>query len=239
MKKHLLLLFLIGLISCKETNPKGVWITVKEKQMTSKNGYAHGITSLVVDFDKLECHFLSNYSESVSKFIVDSPSNSIIPVGDSAKIGYKLYRNDSLEVYIKRQNLTKVLIPLDLSHELDSSKEKIIQLLIEQQSYTVNDTIQMVFSNDYFDNNYFTKGIKDKRILRSSSPSMQHEGYWYIGQKNKNFFLIIDPDPYTTREYIFQITNVNEKKIALKDISTEGLLIRIPELKPVYNKADK
>lgn len=59
--------------------------------------------------------------------------------------------------------------------------------------------------------------------------------YWYIGKKNKNFFLIIDPEPYTTQEYIFHITNINEKKIELKDIATEGLLIKIPELKPVYN----
>ncbi|MAD96098.1 MAG: hypothetical protein CMB99_02115 [Flavobacteriaceae bacterium] len=236
MKKHLIILIvLIGFVSCNKTSPEGVWITIKDKQMTSKNGYTKGITSLVVDFDKLETQFLYTHQDSTLKFTINSKSNQILPDGDSIYINYKLYNDDSLEVYIERQNLTKVLVPLNLNSELDLSKEQIIQILTKQQSYSINDTLSIEFLNNYFENDYFTKGIKDKRILTSHFPKREFSGYWYIGQKNKNYFLVIDPEPYTTKEYIFQIININEKKIVLKDIATEGLLIKIDELKPVYN----
>jgi hypothetical protein len=236
MKKHLtILIVLIGFISCNKKIPEGVWITVKDKQMTSKNGYTKGITSLVVDFEKLEAHFLSRQLDSVSKFTVDLKSKSIMPDGDSIYINYKLYKSDSLEIYIQQQNLTKVLVPLNLNYKLDYSKKQIIEFLTKQQFYTINDTLTVEFSDNYFENDYFTKGIKDKRMLISHFPTKEFSGYWYIGQKNKNYFLVIDPEPYTTKEYIFQIININEKKIVLKDIATEGLLIKIDELKPVYN----
>jgi hypothetical protein len=204
--------------------------------MTSKNGYTKGITSLVVDFDKLETQFLYTHQDSTLKFTINSKFNQILPDGDSIYINYKLYNNDSLEVYIERQNLTKVLVPLNLNSELDLSKEQIIQSLTKQQSYSINDTLSIEFSNNYFENDYFTKEKKDKRILTSFFPERKFIGYWYIGQKNKNYFLVIDPKPYTTREYIFQITSIDDEgKIYLKEIATKGLVIKIPELKPAYN----
>lgn len=236
MKKHLtIIIVLIVFVSCNVTRPKGVWITIKDKQMTSENGYTHGYTSLVVDFDKLENHFLATPLDSIERFTINPKSNQILGDRASNYINYKLYNNDSLEVYIEEHNLTKVLVPLSLNSKLDFSKDQIIQILTKQQSYSVNDTLNVEFSNNYLEDDYFTKGIKDKRILTSFFPERQFTGYWYIGEKNKNFFLIINPDPDSTQEYIFHITDINEKKIDLKDIATEGLSIKIPELKCILH----
>jgi len=208
------------------TNPKGVWITIKNKQMTSENGYSYGTTSLVVDFEKLENHFLSSHLDSISKFTIDSKTNSILPEGDTTKINYSLYKKDSLEIYIKRQNLTKVLVPLNLNYKLKFTKNQIIKYLTNQQSYFAGDTLRMEFSNVFF-----TKGIEDKRVLRSKFPKKKFIGYWYIGQKNKNYFIIINPDPNNTGEYIFQITNLNKQRIKLNGILTKGFLNRVTEFK--------
>ena len=54
-------------------------------------------------------------------------------------------------------------------------------------------------------------------------------GYWYIGEKNENYFLIINFD--LDEEFIYQITEFEGKGIILKGILTKGFLSRIRELK--------
>jgi len=232
MKKIALLIVLIGIISCDiNQKPSGVWISVKDKPLTSKNGYLRDFKSLILDFEKLELSNLSTSQDSILKFQVDPKISIISQLGDTANIGYTIYDKDSLELNFDMFNLTLVLVPLNLDFELNSSKKELTQHFLSNEFKLVRDTLKLEFSNEYFLNEYFTKGIKNKRILKSKFlQNKEFEGYWYIGQKNKNYFLVCNFDPYGTDESIYQITEFKKNKITLKGILTESFGKKITEL---------
>ncbi|WP_117885471.1 hypothetical protein [Aureibaculum luteum] len=233
MKKIVLLIIVsVGIISCtKNQKPSGIWISVKDKPMTSKNGYLRDFKSLILDFEKLEFSNLSTSQDSIIKFEVDPNNNNLSQPGDTANVGYTIYNKDSLELNFDFLNLTLVLVPLNLEFELNSSKTAITEYLFNNEFKLVRDTMKLNFSNEYFSNEYFTKGIKNKRILKSKFlKNKEFVGYWYIGQKNKNYFLVCNFDPYGTHESIYQITEFQKTKITLKGILTEGFGKKITEL---------
>ena len=225
----------MGILSCKESHPEGIWIRVKDKQMTSKNGYVGGFMGMTVDFDKLETRFISNPLDSVIRFTIDYKSNQILDENDTLKIPYKLFGKDSLELYFEAQNSTLVLIPLRLDHKLDTSKEQIIEALTQQKIYSVNDTLNIEFSNTFLDSDYFNRGIQNKRNLTSFFPNRVFEGYWYIWEKDKNYFFVFNPDTYDTMEYILQIIAINQNKISLKEIAASQLAIDFKELTAIQS----
>ena len=229
-KNYILSIILFGIISCKVNNPKGVWINIKNKPLTSENGYFHSSERAIIDFNKLESYRLSMPVDSVIKFLIDYKSKAIFKEGKTIKFNYSLFGKDSLEIYFEEKNLTEVYTPLSLDKKLSISKNEIINRLTSQQYYTAKDTLKIEFSNAFCKEEYFTKGIRDKRILTTKYlENKEFIGYWYIGEKNENYFLIINFD--LDEEFIYQITEFEEKGIILKGILTKGFLSRIRELK--------
>lgn len=95
----------------------------------------------------------------------------------------------------------------------------------------MNDTIKLEFLSTFFKDEYFTNSIENKRNLNSKFlKNKELKGYWYIGEKNQNYFLVYNLDPYRMKEFIYQITEVQQRTIKLKGILTESFGDRITEL---------
>ncbi|WP_299680902.1 hypothetical protein [uncultured Tenacibaculum sp.] len=228
MKKFILLFtVLAGLISCTEKNPKSVWISVKNKALTStKLGYEVHEYSFILDFEKHESHFLTYNADSILKFDINSKLDTLIfqEKENTEKYRLKFYKNDSLEVYLKEINTTKVFIPLNLDYKLNYSRKQIIYSLLEK-TYAINDTFSMRFSSNKYPSYY-----KDEKTLIAYHPNRKIKGSWQIGEKNKNFFLILRDFP---DQYIFQITSLDTTKINLKNIYPKDLQTNMSELRVI------
>ncbi|MGY5353440.1 hypothetical protein [Wenyingzhuangia sp. IMCC45467] len=232
MKKIITLSILLVIIACKTNKPKGLWISYKSKALTPENGYSPSTSSLILNFDKLEFY---NLSDSVKNFSINSNLIMFYNNSDTVKLDYLLLEKDSLEINIRELNTTKIFIPLKLNTKLNLSKNKIRNKLTEQKFYSVKDTLKLTFTEDFYTDEYSKKEITNKRILKSKFlTNNEFHGYWYIGQIEENYFIIMNltPERIGSKEVIYQITKIENSKIKIKPIVTPiGFANRINEIK--------
>ncbi|MCI2230277.1 hypothetical protein MC378_13950 [Polaribacter sp. MSW13] len=231
MKKSLILLFLfIGIISCQENKPKGVWLKIKNKALTKKNGFTYYSMNSIMDFNKFERTNLLLTKDSIKYFEVNFKEKTISKKGGINNFGFKLYGKDSLEIYYEEDNLTEVFIPIYLNKKILLNKRQIVESLINREFYSANGDLKLNFSESFSNENSFEYGIKNERILKTQYlNNNESTGFWYIGEKDRNFFLILNFNFF--EESVYHIETFDKDEIKLKGINTKGISDKITNLK--------
>jgi hypothetical protein len=228
---YFLLILLFGIISCQEKEPKNVWIKIRNKALTSENGFSYFSENSIMDFDKFERYHFAIPKDSTRKFLINYKEKTILK-DLKYEFNYKLFGKDSLEIYYPEQNLTEVFIPLSLEKKLNVEKEQIEDRLINNKFYSINGDINIEFSNIFHKkaNSIYYNKIKTNRILKTKYLTNEEtNGYWYLGEKERNFFLVLNFN--NNEEFIYHITKFNKGEIKLNGINTSGISNKIKELK--------
>ncbi|MFC4267324.1 hypothetical protein [Polaribacter marinivivus] len=230
-RSYFLIILLFGIISCQKKEPKNVWIQSRNKALTSENGFSYFSKNSIMDFNKLERYHFAIPKDSTKKFLVDYKKKTII-IDSKFEFDYKLFEKDSLEIYYPEQNLTEVFIPLSLEKKLNLEKKEIEGKLINKKFNSINGDINFEFSNKFHANGnsiYYDK-VKTNRILKTKYlKNKETTGYWYLGEKEKNFFLVLNFDD--NEEFVYHILKFNENQININGINTSGISNKIQELK--------
>tara|TARA_R110002126_G_scaffold291359_1_gene451805 strand:- start:895 stop:1602 length:708 start_codon:yes stop_codon:yes gene_type:complete len=230
-RNYFLIILLFGIISCKEKEPKNVWIKIRNKALTSENSFSYFSENSIMDFNKLERYHFAIPKDSTRKFLIDYKKKIIIK-DSKFEFNYKLFGKDSLEIYYPEQNLTEVFIPLSLEKKLKLEKRQIENKLKNNKFYSINGDIRIEFSNEFYKkgNSIYYNRIKTNRILKTKYlKNIETTGYWYLGEKERNYFLVLNFD--NNNELIYHITNLNKSEIKLNGINTSGISNKIKELK--------
>ena len=231
MKKELYLILLsLFFLSCKENKPKGIWLQVKNKPLTEKNGFSYYSSNSIMDFEKLQRTDLVLPKDSIFPFSIDVDNKIIRNNLRNKQFKYQLYRNDSLEIYYENDNLVEVFIPIGLDKIINLEKKQIEDFLINKQFYAVGNNLKLSFSDENIQENSISDEYQNVRVLNTKNlKNDSFKGYWFVRKVEQSFFLILDFD--MLKQNIYQIESLNEKKIKLNGLNTDGIVDSINALK--------
>ncbi|MCF6279980.1 MAG: hypothetical protein L3J14_06500 [Flavobacteriaceae bacterium] len=224
MKKTLQILVIgVLLISCKSRKIEGVWMYLNERSL--KYGYEWSLNDngLIFDFDNSKVKVLIKDTILDAHFTFRKKL-AIKLLGEREKVNYKIIHNDVIELEFESENdEVSVFKLLDLSYKLNTSKEEIIDFLVNVKLPQIEENglydsegkllryLELNFKNDF----YKYGKTKSIRTLKSNYfEKSNDDGYWYIGEVNKNFFLFFSVHLVETN--VYQIISLNKSRMELK-----------------------
>ncbi|TRO66806.1 hypothetical protein [Christiangramia sabulilitoris] len=221
MRNFALLIFLIS-ISQPMIGQKieGIWMSYNDRIIDENNWHSNNIEGIIINFDQNEISQIA----SDSSFQIKINKNESLIESEFANLNskYKLYQTDSLEVEIA-SNTKSVFHPLNLNHPINTSKQKIENLIAGDCWRILNDSIKTKFLNDIHPISDSNGNIKMLETIWVQSRPMV--GNWFIGEIRNNFFLFLTIEDKTERN-IYQIVSVEKDKINLIPLQEHHYKIR-------------
>ncbi|AMC10288.1 hypothetical protein Lupro_03025 [Lutibacter profundi] len=223
MKKLLLIFTAIGIISCKEKNVVGVWMSYNDRVIDYNKSFVGGQSGYVIDFDNNNwSHMLS---DSVKRVNFDFKRKFFQIFPDTTSYDFKIYKKDSIEIELF-ENTMSVFRPLNLNYKINRTKKQIFDFLTQNKFENIRDSTSIEFSESFhrFDKN------KELRLLKGNSFNSPIIGYWYLGEIHQNYFLFFTIDDCLEHN-IYQIKSLENDRLLLKKIQENDLIFGLNELK--------
>ena len=218
MRNFLLLIFLFSISeSIIGQNLEGIWMSYNDKIIDKNEGHSSNIEGVIINFDQNE---ISQIASDTSYQIRINQNESFIE-SEFANLNskYKLYQTDSLEIEIA-SNTNSVFHPLNLNYTINSTREKIENLIVGDCWRILNDSIKTKFLNNIHPISDPNGKIKILETIWNQSRPLV--GNWFIGEIKNNFFLFLTIED-TTERNIYQIVSVEKDKIDLIPIARTSL----------------
>jgi hypothetical protein len=211
------LVLILNLSSCKAQNPAGVWICYDNYIINPDYAGRPIGEGLLIDFDDKSLGHI-RIDTFIPILINFDKSKISINTDTLISLNYKLKSSDSLEIDFK-QNMVEMFKPLELNFKLQTTKDDISEFLINNDFEDIGGELDIEFSDEFFSNDKKLKESSRRKTLINNT--LNAEGYWYIRQIKKNFFLVCTFQ-YLPDIHIFQILGINECKLELKQIKLPG-----------------
>ncbi len=184
-------------------------MSYNDRIIDKNKGYSSNIEGVIINFDQSE---ISQILSDTSYQIRINRNESFIK-SEFANLNtkYKLYQTDSLEIEIA-SNTNSVFHPLNLNYPINSTREKIENLIVGDCWRILNDSIKTKFLNNIHPISDRNGKIKILETIWDQSRPLV--GNWFIGEIKNNFFLFLTVED-TTERNIYQILSVEKDKIDL------------------------
>lgn len=230
--KNILLLILVSQFfhSCKENKLDGVWLQVKNRPLTEKNGFSYESENSIMNFDKLERTDLGLPIDTILPFSIDFNNKTIRNDLNNKKFKYQLFKNDSLKIYYENDNLVEVFIPINLNKKINLEKTQVEDFLKNKQFFAADNKLKLTFSDENIQENSITDEYQSVRVLITKYlENDSSQGYWFIKEYNRSCFLVIDFD--LIKQNVYHIVKVDANKMIIKGLNTEGIADDVKVLK--------
>ncbi len=202
MKK--LLFILIFFVSTSISSQKGYWLCKEYKVIDSSKGHGSSNIGLIIDFTNSKLRHL--LKDTVIDVKINKIKKTISNKNEMDTIKYS-FRKSLIE--FKDGNTVNVFYPFEFKKEFNFSKEKIENLLTNNQLIMKKDTVNFQFKNkknvlssEFRRLNYFWRG-------------KLYKGLWCIEKINKNIFIGITDDDLGIKMNIYRVVTLNKDVIEL------------------------
>jgi len=203
MKK--LLFILILFVSISITAQKGYWLCKEYRVIDSTQGWSSGNVGLIIDFTNSKLRHL--LKDTVIDVNINKIKKTISLKDPRYTIRYSL-RKSSVE--LKDNNTINVFYQFDFKKEFNFSKEKIENVLINNQLILERDSVKFQFKNER------NMPSSEFRTLNYFWRKKQHKGSWCIEKINKNIFIgMTDDEDLGTKMNIYRVIKFNKDFIEL------------------------
>ncbi len=204
-------------------------MSYKNQIIDSNRVYTSGGEGIIIDFDNSTMGHISADTLVEVDFIFKKKKLKLKVEGIKGKGKLKKLGNDSLEMD-SGQNMSHIFRKLDLSNQINLSMEEITDFLISNRFEPLNDFMEIEFTADkYWKDKWLEK--KSERLNLLNHTWENDNGFWYIKEINKNYFLVFTLGQVEKQNF-YQIIDLNEKGVKLKPLQeTDFGLENITELK--------
>ncbi|WP_430908360.1 hypothetical protein [Maribacter sp. 2-571] len=229
MKKIILILFLVGFANAYGQELNGVWMSYKNQVIDSNGLNTAGSEGIIIDFDNSTMGHIGADTLVAVAFIFKKKKIKLKVGGIKGMGKLKKFGNDSL-VMDSGENMSYIFRKLDLSNQLNLSTEAITDFLVTHRFEPLNDFMEIEFTADkYWIDKLLEK--KSERLNLLNHTWENDNGFWYLKEINKNYFLVFTLGQVDKQNF-YQIIQVSERGVKLKPLQeTDFGLENITELK--------